>query len=102
MNEDVAFWITGALALFLIGIYVMITKKDGLKQIVALEFMVIAANAIFIGIGFFANSNPELQTMVILSIGVGGAVIGTALVILTGMFKIKGHIDTSREVLLKW
>ena len=104
MNEDLALWLSASIVLFLIGIYGLISQKDGIRIVISIEIMVIAVNSVFIGIGHLLKSNydPLAQTYTILSLGVGGAVIGIALVFLTASFHTKETIDVSEKILLRW
>ncbi|MHA2089840.1 MAG: NADH-quinone oxidoreductase subunit NuoK [Candidatus Kariarchaeaceae archaeon] len=104
MNEDLAFWLSASIVLFLIGIYGLMSQKDGIRIVISIEIMVMAVNSVFIGIGHLLNTDydPLAQTYTILSLGVGGAIIGIALVLLTASFQTKETIDVSEKILLRW
>lgn len=104
MNEDLALWLAGCFVLFFIGVYGLITKKDGVKILISIEIMVMAANSIFLGIGYLTNSlvDPLSQTYTILSLGVGGSIVGVGLAFITATFRKCGTADLTANILLRW
>jgi NADH:ubiquinone oxidoreductase subunit K len=87
MNEDLAFWLSASIVLFIIG-----------------EILVVAVNSVFIGIGHLLKDtiDPLAQTYTILSLGVGGAIIGIALALITASHQKKETVDVSEKILLRW
>lgn len=102
--EDLLFWVVSSIILFLIGLYGLITKKDGLKMVIAIEILVTAANAIFIGVGYLSADvvDPLSQTYTILSLGIGGAIVGVSLAVLTAMYQKKSSVDLGDKIILRW
>lgn len=104
MNEDLAFWLSASLVLFIIGIYGLMSQKDGIRIVISIEILVTAVNSVFIGIGHLLKSDidPLAQTYAILSLGVGGAIIGIALAMITASFQKKETVDVSKKIILRW
>jgi len=104
MNSNLALWIAGCIILFLIGLYGLMSKRDGLKIAIAIEIMVTAVNAVFIGMGYLYSDqvDPLSQSYTILSLSVGGAIIGVALAMLIKIYQMKGTVDQSMEIELRW
>ncbi|MHA2253619.1 MAG: NADH-quinone oxidoreductase subunit NuoK [Candidatus Kariarchaeaceae archaeon] len=104
MNEDLAFWLSASIVLFIIGIYGLMSQKDGIRIVISIEILVVAVNSVFIGIGHLLKDtiDPLAQTYTILSLGVGGAIIGIALALITASHQKKETVDVSEKILLRW
>ncbi len=95
--------IATAFALFFVGLYALASKKDGVRIIMGIEILVGAVNLLFIGFGFVGDAKaPMAQTFALLSLAIGGAVVGLALAILSNVFARYGTIDTSETKELRW
>jgi NADH-quinone oxidoreductase subunit K len=105
MNIDLAIWLATAIMLFIVGLYGLISKSDGLKMVFAIEIMVCAANMALIGVGYLLEDtsvNPASQSFTLLSLGVGGAIVGIALAMLTMLYKAHGNINLHTNMILRW
>lgn len=102
MEPDLAIWLATAFVLFATGLYGLVSKRDALRLVIAIELMVVAGNMVLIGFGFLADDNPLAETYTILSLAVGGAVIGLALTFLGKIYETRGSIDVSKFKELKW
>ena len=103
MNSELALWIAGALVLFVIGLYGLISKRDAVRMIISIEILVIAANLVFIGVGYLnGNINPLSQTYALLSLGIGGAIIGLALSFLAKIYAKNKSVNIDKLKELKW
>ncbi|MCY3411252.1 MAG: NADH-quinone oxidoreductase subunit K [Candidatus Heimdallarchaeota archaeon] len=103
MNIDLAFWLASSFLLFIVGLYGLITKRDALRIIIGIEIMVIAANLVFIGIAYNGDvTNPLAQTYAILSLGIGGSIIGIALAFLVKIYEKHGSVFIGELKELKW
>ena len=104
MNADLAVWISGSVVLFVIGLYGLISQKDAIRIVIAIEIMVTAATSAFIGIAYLLNLNvdPLGQTYAILSLGVGGAVIGVALSLVKASHENSEATTTDDWRTLRW
>ena len=89
--------------MMIIGIYGLITKKNSIKIIMALEIMVSAPNLAFIAFGYAqgATADPTTQAFVILSLSVGAAVIALALAFMRNLWKHFGTTDIGAYTTLK-
>lgn len=90
--------------MFILGAYGLVTKKDGLKLILAIELLVVACNVVFIAAGFESGENFDrrAESYVLLSLAVGGAVVGLALSLLARYFRQTGTADVSTATSLRW
>jgi len=97
--------LSSAIVLFAIGLYGLMTKRNGVRIVMAIEILVAAANLTFIAFGFGGApgfADPMAQTFVILSLSIGGAVVGVALALLINVHKRFGTIDLKELKTLKW
>lgn len=80
--------------LLILGMYGLITKKSAIKVIMSLEILIAAPNIAFIAIGYSQNTSvdPQTQSLVIISLSVGAAVVGLALAFLRNLYK---HFKTT-------
>ena len=103
MKIDLAVLIASALVLFIIGLYGLITKRDALRIIISIEILVIASNLVFIGVSYLnTNINSIGQTYVLLSMGIGGAIIGLALSFLAKIYEKNKTVDLDKLRELRW
>jgi NADH:ubiquinone oxidoreductase subunit K len=104
MNVDLAIWLAGSIVLFIIGIYGLVSQKDAIRLVIAIEIMVTAANSAFIGIAYLLNKtvDPLGQTYAILSLAVGGGVIGVALSIVKASYEKGKTSSTTHWKKLRW
>ena len=75
------------------------SKDSGIKVIMSIEILVAAVNINFIAFGFaqyIDQADPQAQTFIILSLSVGGAVIGLAIAILLNLRRRYGTIRLSK------
>ncbi|MCE7735495.1 MAG: NADH-quinone oxidoreductase subunit K [Candidatus Heimdallarchaeota archaeon] len=93
-----------SLMLYIIGFYGLITKPDAVKIIIAIELMLIASNLLFIAFGYLRHDpyDPLSQTYAILSLSIGGTIIGLALAIALLIQKQFDTIDVSKLNKLRW
>lgn len=89
--------------LLIIGIYGLVSKKNAIKVIMALEILVAAPNVAFIAFGYAQGTNvdPTAQTYVILALSIGAAVIGLALAFMRNLWKHFGTTDVDAYTTLK-
>lgn len=84
--------------IFSIGVYVLATKRNVIKQLIGIEFLINAAHLNFVGL---ATSNPNgldpyALSLVLLSLGAGAAVIAVALLILVHVYRQYGTMDLEK------
>jgi NADH:ubiquinone oxidoreductase subunit K len=87
-----------ALSLLILGIYGLATKDSIIKAIISIELLVAAVNLSFLAFGYAQVPNAvdsQSQTFIILSLCIGGAVIGFSLAMLYNIKKKYGNIRFS-------
>ncbi len=102
MDADLSIWIAGAFMLFIIGLYGMISKRDTLRLIISIELMVIAGNMLFIGFGYLRGNFPLMESYAILSLGIGGSIIGLAIAFMGKIYASHKSVDVRNYKELKW
>ena len=90
--------------LYVIGFYGLMTKSDAVKIIIAIEIMLIASNMLFIAFGYLREDkyDPLSQSYAILSLSIGGTIIGLALAIALIIQKRFDTVDVSKLNKLRW
>ncbi|MCS7125290.1 MAG: NADH-quinone oxidoreductase subunit NuoK [Aigarchaeota archaeon] len=82
--------------IFTIGIYCLATKKSIIKQIIAIELMVNAAHLNFIAFAVTPSGiDPYAHSFVILSLGVGAAIIAVAILLAVQIYRTYGSLDVT-------
>ena len=94
MNSLVDF-LTVSAALFAIGIYGLITKRNALRMIFAVEIMINAANINFIAFNRFLWPTALGQTIVLFSIALAAAEAAVILAIVVVAYRLHEDIDVS-------
>ncbi len=105
MDANVAFWLACSIILFMVGLYGLVSRKDALRMIIAIEILVTAVNSAFITFGYIANPeyDPISQTYSLISLAVASGVIGLALALITLKYKETGTVDVSSTIKrLRW
>jgi NADH:ubiquinone oxidoreductase subunit K len=81
---------------FTIGVYCLATKKSVIKQIIAIELMVNAAHLNFIAFAITPTGiDPYSHSLVILSLGVGAAIISIAILLAVQIYRTYGALDVT-------
>lgn len=93
-----------SLMLYIIGFYGLTTKQDAVKIIIAIELMLIASNLLFIAFGYLRHDpyDPVSQSYAILSLSIGGTIIGLALAVAMVIQKKFDTMDVSKLNKLRW
>lgn len=103
MNSLSDFVIVSA-ALFGIGIYGLVTKRNALRLLFAVEIMINAANLNFVAFGQYlpfatasqaAQPNPVGQTFVLFSIALAAAEAAVILAIIVVAYRLHNDVDVS-------
>ncbi|MFQ5980739.1 MAG: NADH-quinone oxidoreductase subunit NuoK [Candidatus Heimdallarchaeota archaeon] len=103
MVSDLEVVLAAAFALFFVGFYALTSKRDGIRIIMGIELLVASVSMLFIAFGFVGdNKAPMAQTFTLISLAIGGAVIGLALAILSNLFARFGTINTAETKDLRW
>jgi NADH:ubiquinone oxidoreductase subunit K len=98
MNTLSDFVIVSAM-LFGIGIYGLVTKRNALRLLFAVELMINAANLNFIAFNqylpYAAATNAAGQTFVLFSIGIAAAEAAVILAIVVVAYRLHQDVDVS-------
>ncbi|MHA2363190.1 MAG: NADH-quinone oxidoreductase subunit NuoK [Candidatus Hodarchaeales archaeon] len=97
--------IGASITMFFVGLYGLMSKDSALKSIMSIELLVASVTISFMAFGFAqieGMADPQAQTFVILTLSVGGAVIGLAVAILLNVRRKYGSIKLSELTELKW
>ncbi len=84
--------------LFIIGVYCLATRRSLVKQIIGIEIMVNAAHLNFVALASRAPGgiDPYAQSFIILSLGVGAAVIALALLLSVQVYRTYRTMDLAK------
>ena len=102
---SIEFFIACSLALYFIGLYCLVTKKNLIKLIIGIEIIVNAADLNFIAFAAYrvqGFTDPLAQSFVIISIGVSSCVIAVGLAIAIYAYRRYKTLDVSELKELKW
>ncbi len=88
-------YLTVSAVLFAIGIYGLITKKNALRLIFAVEIIINAANINFIAFNRFLWPTALGQTVVLFSIALAAAEAAVILAIVVVAYRLHEDIDVS-------
>jgi NADH:ubiquinone oxidoreductase subunit K len=88
-------FLTVSAILFAIGIYGLITKKNALRLIFAVEIMINAANINFIAFNRFLWPTALGQTVVLFSIALAAAEAAVILAIVVVAYRLHEDVDVS-------
>jgi len=92
-----------ALALFLVGMYCIITKRNLIKIVVGVEIMTAAVNLNFISMAWNGEvADPLASSMVLISIAIAAAIAALALSLIISAFKHTGSVDSRKLRRLRW
>ncbi len=92
-----------AFALFVVGAYCIIIKRNLIKIIVGIEIMTAAVNLNFISMAWNGEvADPLVSSIVLISIAIGAAVAAFALSLIINAFKHTGSVDSRKLRRLRW
>ncbi len=94
MNSLADFILVSAM-LFGIGIYGLVTKRNALRLLFAVEIMINAANLNFVAFGQYLQSNALGQTFVLFSIALAAAEAAVILAIVVVAYRLHQDVDVS-------
>lgn len=99
------YYIACAVALYIIGMYCLASKRNMIKLVMGLEILVNAAHLSFIAFSAYRNTgyiDPFGHAIVIMSIGFAGCVTALALTIVTYAYKHYKTLDVWKLRRLRW
>ncbi len=89
-----------ALILYMLGIYTLASARNMIKLVIGIEILVAAANLNFLALAAFTSGpsvlgpvDPLVQTFVILSICIGGAIAAIAMSLIVNAYRHYGTLD---------
>lgn len=94
MNALSDFVIVSAM-LFGIGIYGLVTKRNALRMVFAVEIMINAANLNFVAFNQFLWNDAVGQTVVLFSVALAAAEAAVILAIIVVAYRLHNDIDVS-------
>jgi NADH:ubiquinone oxidoreductase subunit K len=81
--------------LFGIGIYGLVTKRNALRLLFAVEIMINAANLNFVAFSQYLQANAVGQTFVLFSIALAAAETAVILAIVVVAYRLHKDVDVS-------
>jgi NAD(P)H-quinone oxidoreductase subunit 4L len=90
----VNYYLAGAAALYIVGIYCLVMKRNMIRLLMALEIMLNGVNLNFIAFASYGVpgfTDPLAHAFVIVSIGIGGCIVALGLAITLHAYR---HYDT--------
>lgn len=87
--------------LFVVGLYGVLTRTNGIVILMCIELMLNAANINFIAFSAFFG-NVLGQVFVIMSIAVAAAEVGVGIAILLNAYKIRKTTDVDELTVMRW
>jgi NADH:ubiquinone oxidoreductase subunit K len=95
------YYLAGAAALYVIGMYCLATKRNMIRLIIAIELLTNAANLNFIAFSIYQP--PVLgQSVVVISIALGACVVAVALTIVIYAYRHYKTLDVRELKRLRW
>lgn len=77
-----AHWLLLAAALFSIGVYGLLTRKQAIATLLAIELMANAANIVFAAFAHFRGGDGQVFVLFALAVTVAEVAVGLALIML--------------------
>jgi NADH:ubiquinone oxidoreductase subunit K len=90
-------------ALFCIGLYGVLARRNAVLILLAIELMLNAVNVNLIGISAFVDNELFLgQIMAIFVITIAAGEVGLALAIILRLYRNRGSVNVDNLNLMKW
>lgn len=99
------YYIACAVALYIIGMYCLATKRNMIKLVMGIEILVNAAHLNFVAFSTYRSVgyvDPLGHAIVIMSIGFAGGITALALTIVTYAYKHYKTLDVRKLRRLRW
>ena len=87
-----------ATALFSVGIYGLLTRRDAIAVLLSVELMANAANICFVAFSHFRGGSGQIFALFALAITVAEVAVGLALVVLLFRSRRDTRIDLANEM----
>lgn len=98
-------YIAGAVALYLIGMYCLASKRNMIRLVIGIEILINAAHLNFVAFSAYRDVgyiDPLGHAIVIMSIVFAGCVTAVALAIVTYAYRHYGTLDVRKLRRLRW
>ncbi|HID90714.1 TPA: NADH-quinone oxidoreductase subunit NuoK [Candidatus Bathyarchaeota archaeon] len=95
----------GGIALFVIGLYCLVAKRNMIRLLIGVEVVLNAANLNFITFSAYRLEgyvDPTAHAMVIISIVAGACIVAVGLTIVTCAYRHFETLDARRLRRLRW
>ncbi len=96
-----SYYLAGAAALYVIGMYCLATKRNMIRLIIAIELLTNAANLNFIAFSIYQPSVLG-QSVVVISIALGACIVAVALAIVIYAYRHYKTLDVRELKRLRW
>ena len=97
-----AYYLVGAIALYVIGMYCLASKRNMIRLVIGIEILINAAHLTFIAFSSVGGTGPLGHAIVIMSIVFAGCVTAVALTIVTYAYRHYGTLDVRKLKRLRW
>jgi NADH:ubiquinone oxidoreductase subunit K len=89
-------WLLFALALFSIGLYAVLVRRNLIAILIGVELMLNAASINFLAFNKFVSTDPVVgQVVVLFIIGLAAAEAAIALAIILAVYRERANIDVA-------
>jgi multicomponent Na+:H+ antiporter subunit C len=101
-------YLGGALMLYAVGVYCLVTKRNMIKLVIGIEILANAANLSFIALSTrlspegVLSVDPLGHSFVVISIAIGGSIIAVALAMVVSAYRHYKTLDVRELKRLKW
>ncbi|MBE0511908.1 NADH-quinone oxidoreductase subunit NuoK [Candidatus Bathyarchaeota archaeon] len=99
------YYLAGAVALYIIGMYCLASKRNMIRLVIGVEILMNAANLTFIAFSAYrtpGHIDPLGHAIAIMSIVFAGCVTAVALTIVTYAYRHYGTLDVRKLRRLRW
>lgn len=100
MVPTYAYYLLSA-ALFSIGVYGILTQRNGIKILMSVELLLNASNINFVAFASF-HGNSDGFTFALFSIALAAAEAAVGLAIFVNLFRLQGRIEVDTASALRW
>ncbi|AEF93987.1 NAD(P)H-quinone oxidoreductase subunit 4L [Desulfotomaculum nigrificans CO-1-SRB] len=98
-----SYFVALSAALFVIGIYGALSKKNAIAVLISIELMLTAVNINLVAFNKFLTPETFIgQIFAIFVITVAAAEVGLGLAIVIAIYRLRGSVDLDDFDLMKW
>ncbi len=100
-TAPLSYYLFVSAAIFVIGVYGLLSQRSGIKILMSIELMLNAANLNLVAFSSFYD-NPRGQVFAIFSIAIAAAEAAIGFAILVALFRVSDTIELDRINILRW